>query len=207
MLIVGEYHTSTPQLIDKINIPAQDPTVYVQAVPNELNYNEQQTVYLANLKRALHGVPPLRFNRQLSEAARWYSCDSVENRASGFCGHQDTNGQWPSQRVPLFGYYGSSGAENAYCRYVTPEFAVEGWYNSPGHKANMLDPNSWELGAGYYRRDSDGRGYVTHDFGHDSAYPPLVINNEAIQTNNPNLNLYIYSNDNNTGISGLVGSK
>jgi len=174
-----------------------------QSVPNELVYNEQQTVYLTNLKRAAHGVPPLRWNRQLTEAARWFSWDSVENRPGDYCGHQDTNGQWPIDRAPLFGYYGFAGAENCFCGYVTPEYAVEGWYASGGHRDNMLNPDFREVGLGYYRRDSDGRGYVTQDFGVDSVYPPVVINNEAIQTSNPAVNLYIYSASSSGGITGL----
>jgi uncharacterized protein YkwD len=179
-----------------------------QAVPNQLVYNEQQTVYLTNLKRAAHGLPPLRWNRQLTEAARWFSWDSVENRPGGYCGHQDTNGQLPWDRAWLFGYYGFTGAENCFCGYVTPEYAVGGWYNerppNDGHRRNLLNPDFWEVGLGYYRREGDGRGYVTQDFGVDSAYPPLVINKEAIQTNNPAVDLYIYSNRNaEVGITGL----
>jgi len=67
----------------------------------------------------------------------------------------------------------------------------------------MLNPDFWEVGLGYYRRDSDGRGYVTQDFGVDSVYPPVVINNEAIQTSDPAVNLYIYSNSSSGGITGL----
>jgi uncharacterized protein YkwD len=179
-----------------------------QSVPNQLVYDEQQTVYRTNLKRAAHGLPPLRWNRQLTEAARWFSWDTVENRPGGYCGHQDTNGQSPWDRAWLFGYYGFTGAENCFCGYVTPEYAVEGWYNetppNDGHWRNLLNPDFWEVGLGYYRREGDGRGYVTQDFGVDSAYPPLVISKEAIQTNNPAVDLYIYSNrSSNVGITGL----
>lgn len=44
--------------------------------------------------------------------------------------------------------------------------------NSPGHRANLLDPNSREIGLGYYLRESDRRGYVVQDFGADVVYPP-----------------------------------
>ncbi len=54
--------------------------------------------------------------------------------------------------------------------------------NSPGHRANLLDPNSREIGLGYYLRTSDGRGYVAQDFGSDAVYPPVIIENEAITT-------------------------
>lgn len=154
--------------------------------------DEAQIVYLGNLARRDNGLPPLRWNRQLSQAARWFSWDSVENRPDPYCGHQDTQGNWPDFRARFFGYLGSAGAENAFCGYVTPRQAVDGWMDSPGHRANLLDPNSREVGLGYYRRESDGRGYVTQDFGADPAFPPVIIENEAITTTSSSVNLYIY---------------
>ncbi|HHH42284.1 MAG TPA: CAP domain-containing protein [Chloroflexi bacterium] len=171
--------------------------------PASLILEEMRTVYLGNLARRDNGVPPLRWNAQLTEAARWLSWDSVENRPGGYCGHQDTLGRWPSDRAPLFGYKGYAGAENAFCGYVTPEAAIEGWMNSPDHRANLLDPNSREVGLGYYRRESDGRGYVTQDFGHDPVYPPLVIENEAITTTASVVDLYIYDREGGGGFAGM----
>ena len=176
-----------------------DPTVQTPT----LLYNEARIVYLGNLARRDNGIPPLRWNLQLTHAARWFSWDSTENRPSGFCGHQDTQGQWPSYRASLYGYLGFAGAENAFCGYLSPEAAIQGWMNSPGHRANLLDPNSREIGVGYYRRDSDGRGYVTQDFGSDVVYPPVIIENEAISTTNPNVNLYIYDRSSGGGFEGL----
>ena len=155
-------------------------------------YEEAQTVYLGNVARQQNGVPPLRWNNQLSQAARWFAWDSVENRPEPYCGHQDTNGQWPIDRALIFGYLGFAGAENAFCGWVTPQQAIDGWMNSPGHRANLLDPNSREVGLGFYRRASDGRGYVAQAFGTDPVFPPVVIENEALNVNSANVNLYIY---------------
>ena len=73
-----------------------------------------------------------------------------------------------------------------------PIDAINGWMNSSPHRSNLLDPNSRETGLGYYQR-SDGRGYVTQDFGVDGNYPPVVIENEAPSTSSPDVNLYIYN--------------
>ena len=158
----------------------------------DLLYDEARTVFLGNLARRDNGVPPLRWNRSLTDATRWFSWDSVENRPAGYCGHQDTLGGWPIDRAQTFGYKGRAGAENAFCGYVTPEYAIQGWMDSSGHRANLLDPNSREIGLGYYRRTSDGRGYVTQDFGSDAVYAPLVIENEALNTTSSQVSLYIY---------------
>ena len=171
--------------------------------PTDQVYNEMQTVYLGNLARRDNGVPPLRWNTPMTEAARWFCWDSVENLPGGYCGHQDTLGRWPSERVPLFGYHGYSGAENCYCGYMLPQDAIAGWMSSSGHRANLLDPNSREIGMGYYRQDASGRGYFTQDFGHDPVYPPLVINYEALQTADPSVQLYIYDRETGGGFAGL----
>ncbi len=171
--------------------------------PAYLIYNEMLTVYLTNLARRENGIPPMRWNRQLTEAARWFSWDSVENRPEPFCGHQDTLGRWPSERAPIFGYYGVAGAENCFCGYVSPEYAVWGWMNSEGHRANILNPDSREVGLGYYRRESDGRGYVTQDFGHDPVYPPVIIEYEAITTTSTTVHLYIYDREESSGFAAL----
>ena len=180
-----------------------DPAVQTPA----LLQDEARTVYLGNLARHDNGIPPLRWNRQLTYAARWFSWDSTENRPAGFCGHQDTNGNWPDTRALAFGNLGGAGAENAFCGYVTPDYAIQGWMNSSGHRANLLDPNAREIGLGYYRRDSDGRGYVTQDFGNDPVYAPVIIENEALSTTSPDVNLYIYDRAAAGGFAGLGAAK
>ena len=74
-----------------------DPTVQTTT----LLHDEAQTVYLGNLARRDNGVPPLRWNRQLTYAARWFSWDSTENEPYGFCRHQDSQGHWPDYRTAL----------------------------------------------------------------------------------------------------------
>ena len=165
--------------------------------------DEARTVYLGNLARRANGLPPLRWNRELTDAARWFAWDSVENRVNPYCGHQDTHGDWPDDRAGAYGYTGSAGAENAFCGYVSPEAAINGWLNSPGHRANLLDPNSREVGLGTYLRDSDGRGYIAQGFGVDAVYPPVIIDNEAISTTTSPVNLYIYDRASGGGFAGM----
>jgi uncharacterized protein YkwD len=177
---------------------AFDPTTQTSA----LLYDEALTVYYGNLARRAERKPPLRWNRQLTYASRWFAWDSVENRPTSYCGHQDTNGQWPSDRAPRFGYLGNSGTENAYCGYMLPQDAINGWLNSPGHRANLLSDAHREIGLGYYRRASDGRGYIAQLFGNDAAYAPVIIENEAINTLNPEVALYIHQTANQNSFTG-----
>lgn len=174
--------------------PAQTPVLW---------HDEAQTVYLSNLTRRAHGVPPMRWSRQLTAAARRFAWDSTENRSAGYCDHQDTNGNWPVDRACAFGYLGLAGAENAFCGYVPPEGAVQGWMNSPGHRANLLDPASREVGLGYHRRSGDGRGSIVQKFGMDPVYAPVIIENEALSTSTAQVNLYIHNRATQSGFASL----
>jgi len=166
-------------------------------------YDEMRLVYLSNLQRRTAGLPPLRWNLHLTDAARWYSWDSVENRPNPYCGHQDTLGRSSWERAPTFGYRGLYGAENVLCGYATPEQALQLWMDSPAHRANILSTSAREMGAGYYQRASDGRGYITQDLGQDPVYPPLVIKDEALHTPSPAISLYIYDREVSDGFAGL----
>lgn len=165
--------------------------------------DEAQTVFLGNLARRDNQLPPLRWNLQMTQAARWFSWDSTENRPPGFCNqdHKDTLNRAPWDRGLAFGYKGRVGGENAYCGYVLPEDAIRGWLNSPGHRDNLLRSSWREIGLGYYV-GGGGRGYVTQDFGSDPVYAPVIIENEAPSTASPNVDVYIYDRDAGGGWKG-----
>jgi hypothetical protein len=160
--------------------------------PSEILQEEVQLIHLVNLERRVRNLPPLRWNRELSDAARWFAQDVVANQPAGFCGHTDSLGRRSWDRIRDFGYshMGASG-ENAICGYATPEASVEMWLNSPSHRAIMLDPTLREIGAGY-AHTLDGRGYVVIDLAIDGAYAPVVIDDEAPGTQSSQVNLYIY---------------
>lgn len=165
--------------------------------PQTLLLDEARTVYLGNLKRREHGLPPIKWNKQLTEAARWFGWDSVANRPAGYCEHTDTQNRVPLTRTQNFGYKGLSGAENVFCggvQFMTPEQAIAAWMNSDGHRGNILDPNTQEIGVGFYR-DGD-RGYAVQDFGRDESFTPLIINDEAITTTNSQVSLYLHNRAN-----------
>ena len=73
---------STTWFMASAGYGSYDPTGQSEA----LIYDEAQTVYLGNLARQNEaGQPPLRWNQQLTHASRWFSWDSVENRATPYC--------------------------------------------------------------------------------------------------------------------------
>lgn len=157
---------------------------------NSLARQENEVVYRTNLARAAEGIPPLRWNWQLTQSTRWFAADKS---AAPNCedAHRDTLGNFPNVRADAFGYPGSAGAENVWCVYIEPQPAVDGWIDSPtGHAQNLLSPDHREVGVGY---SQNGAGWLAQDFGSDPAYAPLVIENEALNTIASSVNLYIYN--------------
>ncbi len=171
--------------------------------PADLFYNELQVVYLTNLQRRAQGLAPLRWNRELSEAARWFAQNSVE-RGSNFCGHIDTDSRSPGDRFLAFKYTNAmSWGENIVCGFAAPESAINGWMNNDSHEQNMLQPMYREIGVGYYRNSQTGKGYLVQDFSYDANYAPVIINNEAPNTTVPEVQLYLYNPALQSGLEGM----
>ena len=165
--------------------------------------SEMQTLYLVNQQRRQGGLAPLAWNAEMTESARWFARDAVEALGSGYCGHSDSLGRNSGQRIHDAGYIGyGSTAENAMCGYLPPESTVQGWMNSPSHRANILNPDMREFGVGYYR-NAAGNGYVVLDLAYDRDYAPVVIDDEALTTADSTVRLYIYDQDTGDGWSGV----
>jgi hypothetical protein len=74
----------------------------------------------------------------------------------------DKDGSTIGQRVTAAGYQWSFTGKNIAAGYTTPQAVVNGWINSPGHRANMLNPNYQEIGIGYH--------YLSNDTGQVNYY-------------------------------------
>jgi uncharacterized protein YkwD len=164
--------------------------------------DELQILYLVNLQRRAAGIPPLAWNAEMTESARWFARDAIETLGTSYCGHTDSQGRSSNQRIRDAGYIGSgTTAENAMCGYAAPADTVRWWMESPGHRANILNPRLREAGPGYYR-NANGDGYAVLDFGYDRDYAPLVIDDEALTTSDPTVSLFLYDQDTGNGWSG-----
>ncbi len=170
----------------------------------ELFYNELETIHLVNLERRKAGLAPLRWNQELTLSARWFAADAVESNPGGYCGHTDSLGRGPGQRMTDFGYLHLSGwAENAVCGYALPAAIVRAWMASDLHRTNLLKPGIRETGIGYYYNKSTGRGYVVQDLTSDHEFAPVIVEDEAPNTTTPNVRLYLYDQDTGGGFAGV----
>lgn len=171
----------------------------------ELFAHEARSVYLTNLERRQAGLPPLRWNRELTLAARWFSWDSVENRDYQWIGHEDTLGGEMGDRARRFGYPGFAGAENAAWSSVlfTPDALIGLWMGSDGHRSNLLGSGFTEIGLGVYRQPTNGATYAAQMFADDPAFSPLIIENEAPAVTSPQVTLYQHAPAAPGGLTGL----
>ena len=105
---------------------------------------------------------PLAWNPVLAEAAADHSRDMAEN---GFFSHTGSDGSDVSDRVERHGYEWSAVGENladATPGHFTPRSVVEAWLGSPGHCANIMQPDFREIGAAQATGDLE---YWTQVFG------------------------------------------
>jgi uncharacterized protein YkwD/stress response protein SCP2 len=120
-----------------------------------------EVILLTNRERGKHGLGQLAANKQLAEAAQMHSADmAVRN----FFDHQNPEGAQCWDRAQLVGYRYRKIAENIAAGQRSPEEVVEGWMNSPGHRANILDGELTEIGVGLAAGGSYGT-YWTQVFG------------------------------------------
>ena len=150
--------TSTPSAAP---VPLPTPT------PDNVQSLLDQVVALTNDFRRQNGLAPLTINTRLNAAAQKHS----ENMAlQDFFGHTGKDGSSASDRMTAAGYTWSMAAENIAAGYANATDVVQGWINSPGHRANLLNANLQEIGVGYYFLANDTGNqnwnhYWTQNFG------------------------------------------
>jgi len=101
---------------------------------------------LINAERRHRGIPPLRLSQPLNQAAQQHAEDMAFN---DFFSHLGSDGTTLRSRLAAAGYESSEVAENIAAGRASPRETVQQWLNSPGHRANLLNPEFTEVGFGY----------------------------------------------------------
>lgn len=106
---------------------------------------------------------PLGWNDNLASAAEGHTRSMANNN---YFDHKGLNGGTPGDRAELAGYIGQRIGENIAAGQDSARKVVEGWLASPGHCANIMNPDFRELGASYaVDPKSDAGIYWTAMFG------------------------------------------
>lgn len=158
---------------------------------------EAQVLRLTNEIRLANGLLPLKRVSTLDDAARFHATDMGVDDYFSHTSHDRNNGQlvescrW-NDRVKTYYLDWAAIAENIAAGYQTPEAVVQGWMNSPGHRANILNANNWEIGIGYYTGSGNYRHYWVQDFGRRRNVYPLILNSDLGSTDTGDLTVNLY---------------
>jgi uncharacterized protein YkwD len=122
--------------------------------------DENKVVEITNQEREAAGCGKVTVNAKLANAARLHSQDQAEHNNMS---HTGSDGSSPWDRSERAGYNNAIG-ENVAMGYRTPAAVMDGWMNSDGHRANILNCDAKAIGVGLAYA-SDGSPYWTQMFG------------------------------------------
>jgi uncharacterized protein YkwD len=113
---------------------------------------------LVNAERAKAGCSPVTVDAKLTKAAQNHSQDMADHTNMS---HTGSDGSSMTDRLARVGYAYRSAGENVAAGYGTAASVMDGWMNSPGHKANILNCGFKEIGIGL----AGPGNYWTQNFG------------------------------------------
>lgn len=129
--------------------------------PGGLAQTAAEVVALTNAERTRAGLRPLAVDALLTNAAQAHSADMV---ARAFYSHTSPDGSEPWHRAAAAGSTRRTIGENIACGQRSAAEVVQGWMDSPGHRANILKPAFTHIGVGFAGGGSAGT-YWTQLFG------------------------------------------
>ena len=145
----GKYDTNGV----KVYVPSGDDDDKPNITPVPTFTEEQfaaEIFRLTNVERAKHGEPLVQTNNDLNRAAM-QRAKEISIKFS----HTRPDG---TDALSVFGEYNNipdnHAAENISAGYTSPQSAVDGWMNSPGHRVSLLNTYSTHLGVGVCKSGS-----------------------------------------------------
>ena len=142
-----EYSILTPEFEEMEGLIINDSMVPLgpEATATEQHPYIQQIVDLVNAERTKVGLAPLTLDIQLSSAAQI----RAEEQYTLFS-HSRPNGSSYRTVLDENGISSMGCGENVAYGFRNPQAVMQGWMNSEGHKANILQEKFTHIGIGYY---------------------------------------------------------
>ena len=137
---------SATDLFDVKNFSSTENFADAQAVAANENFAEE-VLYYVNVEREKAGLNTLQLSPQLMKSANIRAKELIENFS-----HTRPDGTQCFTAVKV--RYKTVG-ENIAAGQPTPQAVVEAWMDSPGHRANILNPNFGRMGIGYFYYSDD----------------------------------------------------
>lgn len=106
---------------------------------------ETKILELMNQKRTEAGLKPLTMDNTLLEVARYKSNHMIQNN---YFSHTNPDGTKWTNWLQTIGYKYSATAENIAYNSYDPVELFNQWWNSSGHRQNMMNPSYTKVGIG-----------------------------------------------------------
>lgn len=142
---ISELKSANPQ-IQNFDLIYPGQAINIPTLDSGVTSYEQEVIRLVNEIRAENGLKALTYDWELSRVARYKSQDMKDNK---YFSHTSPVYGTPFQMIKNFGLTYRSAGENIAKGYSTPQAVVNGWMNSSGHRANILNANYTHIGVGY----------------------------------------------------------
>lgn len=163
--VVTQPATSAPQIVTPK--PTQPATSAPQpAAPSNNTASgkyadfQRRVVELVNSERAKSGLSPLSENASLDNCATVKSEDMVK---MNYFSHQSPTYGSPFDMLSKFNIVYSYAGENIAYGQSSAEEVMNGWMNSSGHRANILNVNFTQIGVGIAQK-ANGQLVWTQQF-------------------------------------------
>ena len=121
---------------------------------------QNEVVRLVNAERAKNGLKALSVSAALTKTATLKSQDMA---TKNYFSHTSPTYGSPFDMMRQFGISYRTAGENIAWGQTSPAQVMNGWMNSPGHRANILNASFTQIGVGV-AQNSDGRYYWTQQF-------------------------------------------
>lgn len=162
-LIVPQKPIAPKTAVTPVPVPTASPVAPKAGDVGALN--QQDIIVLTNGERIKAGLPALSFNATLSHIAEAKAKDMI---ARQYFAHVSPSGVDVAGLAVEYGYsYKNIGENLALGDFENSQDVVNGWMNSPGHRANILNTDFTEIGVSAVVGNYNGRSvwYSVQEFG------------------------------------------
>ena len=120
---------------------------------------EQKILELMNAKRTEAGLKPLTIDNTLLQVSRYKSDYMIQDN---FFDHTNPDGTKWTNWLQTIGYKYTTTGENIAYNTSDPVELFNQWWNSPGHRANMMNASYTKVGIGVIQ--GNGKYMGTQEF-------------------------------------------
>jgi uncharacterized protein YkwD len=159
---LAEIEAITPAIVSSTDI---------KALTDIISYDDlAEMLSLTNKARCEQGLSPLTANLLLSGAATQHNLDMLLNN---YFDHNGTDASTVGDRVSMQGYTWLAVGENLAAGSTSAAETFDLWWESPGHKANILNADFREAGLSHlFQAGSQWSHYWTLVFANQGNKPP-----------------------------------